>query len=107
MDEIIFFHSLGRAHLKVIIDLQIAQLIDRLAERKIGIELTDAAKDLIIDAGFDPAYGARPLKRALQRQVLDPLAMRILQGEFAEGDRISIDAAAGALQFLKQQPVTA
>ena len=107
VDEIIFFHSLGLADMKVIINLQIAQLIERLAERKIGVELTDAAKDLIIDAGFDPAYGARPLKRALQRQVLDPLAMRMLQGEFAEGDRVSVDAAAGALQFVKQQPVTA
>ena len=107
VDEIIFFHSLGRAHLKVIIDHQIAQLIERLAERKIGVELTDAAKDLIIDAGFDPAYGARPLKRALQRQVLDPLAMRMLQGEFTEGDRISVDVAADILQFVKQQPVTA
>ena len=64
VDEIIFFHSLGRAHMRAIIDIQIGQLITRLVERKLGVELTDAAKDLIIDEGFDPAYGARPLKRA-------------------------------------------
>ena len=106
VDEIIFFHSLGRAHMRAIIDIQIGQLITRLVERKLGVELTDAAKDLIIDEGFDPAYGARPLKRAIQRQVLDPLAMRVLQGEMTEGDRIRIDAAGGKVQFVKQQPVT-
>ena len=79
----------------------------REAGRRVGDGVTEAAEDRSLDAGFDPAYGARPLKGALQRQVLDPLAMRMLQGEFAEGDRISIDAAAGALQFVKQQPVTA
>ena len=107
VDEIIFFHSLGRAHMRAVIDIQIGQLITRLVERKIGVELTDAAKDLIIDEGFDPAYGARPLKRAIRRWVLDPLAMRVLQGEVTEGDRIRIDAAGGKMQLVKQQPVTA
>ena len=74
-------------------------------DRKIGVDLTDAAKDLIIDEGFDPAYGARPLKRAIRRWVLDPLAMRVLQAEVTEGDRIRIDAAGGKVQLVK--PVTA
>ena len=107
VDEIIFFHSLGRAHMKAIIDIQIGRIVARLAERKIHVELTDAAKDLIIDESFDPAYGARPLKRAIQRRVLDPLAMQMLQGELTERERIRIDAAHGAVQFVKERPVTA
>ena len=107
VDEIIFFHSLGRAHMKAIIDIQIGRVVARLAERKIHVELTDAAKDLIVDESFDPAYGARPLKRAIQRRVLDPLAMQMLQGELTEGERIRIDAAHGAVQFVKERPVTA
>ena len=105
------YESLGRAHMRAIIDIQIGQLIARLVERKIDVELTveltDAAKDLIIDEGFDPAYGAGPLKRAIRRWVLDPLAMRVLQAEVTEGDRIRIDAAGGKVQLVKQQPVTA
>ena len=101
------YESLGRAHMRAIIDIQIGQLITRLVERKIDVELTDAAKDLIIDEGFDPAYGAGPLKRAIRRWVLDPLAMRVLQAEVTEGDRIRIDAAGGKVQLVKQQPVTA
>ncbi len=101
VDEIIFFHALGREHLKAIVDIQIARLVTRLAERKIQVELTPAAKEAIIAEGYDPVYGARPLKRTLQRRVLDPLAMRVLQGEFTEGDRVTVDAAGGELQFRK------
>jgi ATP-dependent Clp protease ATP-binding subunit ClpB len=79
----------------------------RLAERKITVRLSDRARDLIIEEGYDPAYGARPLKRALQRRVLDPLAMRVLQGEFGEGDAVLIDAAGGELTFAKQESVHA
>jgi ATP-dependent Clp protease ATP-binding subunit ClpB len=67
------------------------------------VELADAAKDLLIAEGYDPTYGARPLKRAIQREVLDPLAMRVLQGEFKEGDAVRIDVAAGALRFTKAE----
>src|SRR5207244_295872 len=86
IDEIIFFHSLDRDHLKRIIDIQIAGLTRRLAERKIDVRLSDGAKDLLVREGYDPAYGARPLKRTIQRRVLDPLALQVLEGTFLEGD---------------------
>ena len=75
----------------------------RLEERKIRIEVADRAKDLIIQEGYDPTYGARPLKRTLQRQVLDPLAMRVLQGDFREGDTVRVDVSGGQLQFSKAE----
>ena len=93
VDEIIFFHALGRVHLTAIIDIQLAQLSARLADRKVGVILSDAAKTALVEEGYDPVYGARPLKRTIQRRVLDPLAMRILRGEFAEGDTVSVDGA--------------
>jgi ATP-dependent Clp protease ATP-binding subunit ClpB len=85
--------------MRSIIDIQLRGLAKRLEDRKIRIELTDAAKDLLIAEGYDPTYGARPLKRTLQRSVLDPLARRVLQGEFGEGDTVRIDAAGGELRF--------
>jgi ATP-dependent Clp protease ATP-binding subunit ClpB len=108
IDEIIFFHALSREHLKEIIDIQVGGLTKRLAERKIAIVLTEAAKELLVREGYDPAYGARPLKRTIQRKVLDPLALRVLQGDFGEGDTVVVDAGKGdALQFHKRQTVTA
>ena len=107
IDEIIVFHSLTREHLMRIVDIQIAGLLKRLEERKIHVALTDAAKDLIVREGYDPAYGARPLKRTIQRLVLDPLALRVLQGEFVEGDTVVVDAGREGLKFEKQQPVKA
>jgi ATP-dependent Clp protease ATP-binding subunit ClpB len=73
----------------------------RLEDRKIHFDITDRAKDLLIEEGFDPTYGARPLKRTIQREILDPLAMRVLQGDFVEGDVVSIDAAGGEIAFAK------
>ena len=105
VDEIIFFHALGRPHMKLIIDIQIAGLMKRLEERKIHVQLTDAAKEALVREGYDPMYGARPLKRTLQRRVLDPLAMRVLEGHFAEGDTIAVDAGAEALVFVKREAV--
>jgi ATP-dependent Clp protease ATP-binding subunit ClpB len=99
VDEIIVFHALAREQLREIIDIQLRGLMKRLEDRKIHVELSDRAKELLIAEGYDPVYGARPLKRTIQRQVLDPLAMRVLQGEFKEGDVIRIDAAGGQLQF--------
>ena len=99
VDEIIVFHPLTREQMRTIIDIQLRGLARRLEDRKIHIELTDSAKDLLIADGYDPTYGARPLKRTIQRQVLDPLAMRVLQGEFSEGDTVRIDAAGGELRF--------
>jgi ATP-dependent Clp protease ATP-binding subunit ClpB len=107
IDEIVVFHSLGREHLRSIIDIQLARLAKRLAERKITLELTERAKDLLIAEGYDPSYGARPLKRTIQRRLLDPLALRVLEGEFGEGDTIRIDAAGGELTFVRAQAVGA
>ena len=102
VDEIIVFHALSREHIRQIIDIQLRSLTKRLEDRKIRIELTDAARDQLIAEGYDPTYGARPLKRAIQREVLDPLALRVLQGDFREGDAITVDAGDGQLRFSKQ-----
>ncbi len=99
VDEIIIFHALSRVQMRAIIDIQLRGLMKRLEDRKIHVELTDRAKDALIAEGYDPAYGARPLKRTLQRRVLDPLALRVLQGEFGEGTVVRIDAPKGELEF--------
>ena len=91
IDDIIFFHALDREHIKQIVDIQLRGLLKRLADRKIRVELTDAAKDFLVREGYDPIYGARPLKRALQRRLLDPLALRVLEGAFREGDTVVVD----------------
>jgi ATP-dependent Clp protease ATP-binding subunit ClpB len=106
VDDIIIFHALTREQMRTIIDIQLRGLVKRLEDRKIHVELTDRAKDLIIEEGYDPTYGARPLKRTIQRRVLDPLAMRVLQGDFREGDRVRIDATAGDLTFSKAEQDT-
>ncbi len=92
IDETIVFHGLSKEDLASIVDIQVDLLTRRLAERKFRISLTDAAKDFLIEVGFDPAFGARPLKRAIQRYIQDQLAMHILEGKFSEGDSIVIDA---------------
>ncbi len=92
IDEIVVFEPLSREQLGEIAELQLERLRARLAERKLSLELTDAAKEVLAEAGWDPTYGARPLKRALQRLVENPLAQRLLEGEFAEGDVIRVDA---------------
>ena len=99
IDEIVVFEALDKEQLAEIAELQLERLRARLAERKLSLELTDAAKDVLAEAGWDPTYGARPLKRALQRLVENPLAQRLLEGEFAEGDVIRIDAQNGELVF--------
>ena len=101
VDEIIFFHALGLEHMKQIIDIQVHNLLKRLEDRKIHVELTDAAKAFIVSEGYDPMYGARPLKRTIQRRVLDPLAMRVLEGDFREGDRVMVDVGQNELTFEK------
>jgi ATP-dependent Clp protease ATP-binding subunit ClpB len=106
IDEIIFFHALSREHLKLIVDIQLAGLVKRLEERKIHVQLTDRAKDVLVQEGYDPTYGARPLKRTIQRQILDPLALRVLEGDFVEGDTVVVDGAPnGMLSFSKQEMV--
>jgi ATP-dependent Clp protease ATP-binding subunit ClpB len=99
IDDVIFFHTLGMEHMKAIIDVQAKGLLKRLEERKIHVELTEEAKAFLVQEGYDPLYGARPLKRAIQRRVLDPLAMRVLEGEFREGDRVMVTRGDDGLRF--------
>jgi ATP-dependent Clp protease ATP-binding subunit ClpB len=103
IDEVVVFHSLGREELTRIVDIQLARLSKLLADKHLKLELTDRAKESIARVGYDPVYGARPLKRAIQRLVLDPLAMKVLQGDFASGDTIRVDASASddVLTFTK------
>jgi ATP-dependent Clp protease ATP-binding subunit ClpB len=96
IDDVIFFHPLGREHLRRIIEIQLAALMRRLEDRKIRLELTDEARDLVIEEGYDPVYGARPLKRTIQRRLLDPLALGVLQGEFKEGETVTVVAEKGS-----------
>ena len=107
IDEIVVFDALDKEQLAEIAELQLERLRVRLAERKLSLELTDAAKEVLAEAGWDPTYGARPLKRALQRLVENPLAQRLLEGEFAEGDTIRVDAQHGELVFERAEaPLT-
>src|SRR5262249_27321596 len=99
IDEIVEFRPLTRGQIGEIVEHQLDRLRARLAERRIALELTDAAKEALAEAGWDPAYGARPLKRALQRLVENPLALRLLDGELGEGDVVRIDAEDGELVF--------
>ena len=107
IDEIIIFRPLTFEHLKEIVEIQLRGLRQRLAERRLSLELTEAAKAFLVEEGYDPVYGARPLKRAIQRLVVQPLAMRLLAGEFSEGDTIVVDVEAGGLVFRKKAPVAA
>ncbi len=101
IDDIVVFHPLGREQIRMIVDIQIEQLRGRLAEREMNLELTDAARDKIAETGFDPVYGARPLKRAIQQRVENPLAQEILAGRFGPGDTITIDVEGDELGFAR------
>ena len=102
IDEVVVFHALGEAHIKSIAKIQMAGLIKRVAAMEMALEVTDAALGLIADAGFDPVYGARPLKRAIQSEIENPLAKEILSGRFAAKETIVVDAADGRMVFRKQ-----
>jgi ATP-dependent Clp protease ATP-binding subunit ClpB len=95
VDDIIVFRPLGTEELSVIVELQLRRLQQLLAERKITLQVTGEAKQFIAEEGYDPAYGARPLKRAIQRLVQNPLAIRVLEGEFSEGDTVVVDHELG------------
>jgi ATP-dependent Clp protease ATP-binding subunit ClpB len=102
IDDIVVFHPLGTEQIRSIVDIQLGQLRKRLVDRGMDLQLDDAARDLLGEAGFDPVYGARPLKRAIQQQIENPLAQRLLQGQFASGDRISVRVnPEGRLEFAK------
>ena len=99
IDDIIIFNSLGREQIKSIVEIQLKRLRQNLAQRKMALEITDSAKALLAEKGYDPVYGARPLKRTIQRLIQDPLAVKILEGEFKEGDRINVDSDGDEMLF--------
>jgi ATP-dependent Clp protease ATP-binding subunit ClpB len=101
LDDIVVFHPLDKVQIKQIARIQMQGLEKRLSERGLRIEVSDAAFQLLGNVGFDPVYGARPLKRAIQSQLENPLAQKILSGEFASGEVIQVDAAEGKLVFNK------
>ncbi len=101
LDDLVEFESLSRSQIGQIVTLQLRRVIDRLAERGIGLELTPQARELLGDMGYDPVYGARPLKRVIQKKLVDRLALEMLQGEFADGDTIRADAAEGELVIVR------
>src|SRR6202012_1117852 len=101
LDDIVRFKPLTREQISEIVDLQAQLLIERVRERGVEVVLTDAAKELLGDLGYDPAYGARPLRRVIQKQLVDRLALALLQGEFREGDTVEVDAVDGHLVFEK------
>jgi ATP-dependent Clp protease ATP-binding subunit ClpB len=106
LDDIVEFHPLTREQIGEIVDLQVNQLIRRVRERDIEVELTDTARTLLGNLGYDPTYGARPLKRVIQKRLVDPLALAILEGRFGPGDTVQVDAADGELVLEKAQAVT-
>jgi ATP-dependent Clp protease ATP-binding subunit ClpB len=97
LDEVILFNRLGRAQMKDIVAIQLGRLRQLLADRRLTLELSDRALVWLGNAGYDPVYGARPLKRVLQRELQDPLAMLLLEGKLSEGERIHVDADDGGL----------
>jgi ATP-dependent Clp protease ATP-binding subunit ClpB len=101
LDDIVVFHPLGAEQIRAIAKIQTAHLSKRLGERQIKLEISDEALALLGEAGFDPVYGARPLKRAIQQQLENPLAQKILAGEFGQGDTVRVDVRVGALFFEK------
>jgi ATP-dependent Clp protease ATP-binding subunit ClpB len=110
LDDIVEFHPLDREHLSEIVGLQVARVVDRLRERGIELELSDDAIELLANLGYDPTYGARPLKRVIQKKLVDALALALLRGEFVEGDRVHVSAQDGELAFTKvvaAEPVAA
>jgi ATP-dependent Clp protease ATP-binding subunit ClpB len=102
IDEVVIFTPLDRAQLSKIVDIQLGALRRRLGDRRIELEVTDAAREILGREGYDPTFGARPLKRTIQRLVQDPLALRILEGEFHEGDVIVVDADGDRLTFRRE-----
>src|SRR5262249_19382873 len=105
IDDTVIFHRLSKQDIGRIVDLQVEQLVGRVRERGIEIELSDGARTLLGNLGYDPTYGARPLKRVVQKQLVDKLALQILEGSFSEGDLIRVDAADGELVFERSSPV--
>ena len=104
IDEIVVFHPLTREHIGQIVDIQLRRVVRLLKERGFAMEVSEAAREYLADVGYDPDFGARPLKRAIQRQLQDPLALAILSGEFKEGDLVRVDRAGDGLSFTPVVP---
>ena len=101
IDDVVIFHRLTKDQIKEIVELQVDQLVGRVRERGIEVGLTERAGELLANLGFDPTYGARPLKRVIQKRLVDRLALAILEGEFTDGDTVEVDASDGELTFRK------
>jgi ATP-dependent Clp protease ATP-binding subunit ClpB len=107
VDDVIIFHALELQHIKRIIEIQLRGLTRMIAERGLTLEISEAAKDHLAREGYDPAFGARPLKRALQREIIDPLAMRLLEGTFKPGDTVFVNMHDGKLALeLEPEPMS-
>jgi ATP-dependent Clp protease ATP-binding subunit ClpB len=107
VDEVVVFHPLTRAELRQIVDVQLIRLRQRLEERKIELELTDKARDYLAERGYDPSYGARPLKRLIQRELETALGRKLLSGEIRDSSRVTVDADSRGLEFSSQPLATA
>jgi ATP-dependent Clp protease ATP-binding subunit ClpB len=103
IDDVVIFQRLSKGQIKRIVDLQVAQLVERVRERGVEVELTDKARELLANLGWDPTYGARPLKRVIQKRLVDRLALAMLEGKFGEGDTVTVDVADGDLVFEKSE----
>jgi ATP-dependent Clp protease ATP-binding subunit ClpB len=99
IDETIIFSSLSKEHMLAIVDIQLQRVLARIAQRKIKVNISQGAKQFLVNSGYNPQFGARPLKRAIQRHLEDPLALELLEGHFSEGDIVNIDAKGGKLVF--------
>ena len=103
IDDVVIFQRLSKEQIKRIVDLQVAQLVERVRERGVEVELTDGARELLANLGWDPTYGARPLKRVIQKRLVDRLALAMLEGKFGEGDTVVVDVADGELTFERSE----
>jgi len=106
IDDVVIFRRLTKDQIKEIVDLQVEALATRVRERGIEIVLTDKARELLANLGFDPDYGARPLRRVIQKQLIDRLALAMLEGNFADGDTVEVDVSDGELTFKKVDRLT-
>jgi len=104
IDEIVTFHSLGKAEIEKIVEIQLEDLKKRLAERKISLSLAPQAKARLAERGYDPVFGARPLKRTIQRMIENPLAVEVLAGRFAEGDHVVVEPDGETFTFRREAP---
>jgi ATP-dependent Clp protease ATP-binding subunit ClpB len=107
LDDIVEFQPLSREQIGEIVELQVARVVERVRERDIELELTNDARTLLGNLGYDPTYGARPLKRVIQKRLVDPLALAILEGKFVPGDTVRVEASEGELVLEQAQTATA